>query len=155
MEFQFLAGNEEGQMLCKRTGAIAAALVLGVVIAAPDANADFFERLGFLPGYDYSEAVGISANGKKVAGNIRPIGGETGGTSQAFVWTNTTGMVGLGYPTRAFAISGDGSTVVGSRENPTGAEVSYFVWKKKKVFGPIRGMPYYGEFVPGIVTAFS
>jgi probable HAF family extracellular repeat protein len=156
----FLVGNEEGRVSRKPNSTIAAALVLGAVIVASNANADFFEGLGFLPGYDYSEAVGVSADGKSVAGNIRPIGGESNGTSQAFFWTSTTGMVGLGSPTggnlsRAFAISGDGSTVVGTGLNSTGAGNSSFVWNARTGFGPIPGAPpnAFGINVPLAVNA--
>ena len=120
----------------KLNGAIAAALVLGAVIAASNANADFFEGLGFLPGYDYSEAVGVSANGKRIAGNIVPIGNEFDGASQAFPLDRQQGgMIGLGYPTgddvsRAVAISGNGSKIIGYRRTTLagGAGFTSFVW---------------------------
>ena len=145
----------------KLNGAIAAALVLGAVIATSDANADFFEGLGFLPGYDYSETVGVSANGKRVAGNIRPIGNEFDGASQAFLWTATRGMIGLGYPTgddvsRAVAISGNGSKIIGTGTTLAGgAGFTSFVWSATKGFSPIPGMPSYGAFGPGIPAAIN
>jgi autotransporter-associated beta strand protein/probable HAF family extracellular repeat protein len=73
--------------------------------------------LGFLPGFDYSEAVGVSADGTRVVGNIRPIGNNSNGSSQAFSWTASV-MIGLGYlpgqdMSRALGVSADGSTVAG------------------------------------------
>ena len=77
-----------------------------------------FSGLGFLPGYDYGEAVGVSNDGSVVAGNVRPIGSESNGSSQAFKWTAATGVVGLGFAagdnmSRALGISGNGAVVVG------------------------------------------
>jgi probable HAF family extracellular repeat protein len=48
--------------------------------------------LGMLPGYDLTDARAISSNGVWVAGHCRAIGGPTG----AFVWSETTDMIGLG-----------------------------------------------------------
>ena len=79
--------------------------------------------LGVLPGYVGSEvrSNGLSADGTVVAGHnaerpyTRP--GEFG-LSQAFRWTQATGMVGLGHleggnQSWTHALSADGSTVVG------------------------------------------
>ena len=144
----------------KLNGAIVAAVVLGAVIAASDANADFFEGLGFLPGYDYSQAVGVSANGKRVAGNIRPIGNEFDAASQAFLWTATTGMIGLGYPTgynvsRAYAISGNGSKIVGEGQTLAGGAYTSFIWSATKGFSPIPGVPPNAFGGPGIPLAVN
>ena len=54
-----------------------------------------------------SVALGVSADGQTVVGQ-----GRTASGNEAFRWTQAEGMVGLGFPT-AYAISGDGSTIVG------------------------------------------
>ncbi|HEY4989411.1 MAG TPA: hypothetical protein VII09_06365, partial [Opitutaceae bacterium] len=80
--------------------------------------------LGFLPGGIGSAAAGVSRDGKTVAGTSFASDGEgdIGGTvSEAFIWTEAGGMVGLGAidpedsgTSEALAISDDGATVVGS-----------------------------------------
>jgi len=50
------------------------------------------DYLGVLPGYDRAEAEAISTNGGWVAGHCRIIDGPW----EAFVWSETTGMIGLG-----------------------------------------------------------
>ena len=71
--------------------------------------------LGELPGGSFrSTASSISADGSKIVGwSPSDIG------TQAFEWTESTGMVGLemlveGYWSLAYDISGDGSVVVGT-----------------------------------------
>ena len=53
-------------------------------------------------------AIGVSADGSTVVGDIQGAGGD-----QAFVWTQAGGMVNIG-PGYATGISADGSVVVGS-----------------------------------------
>ncbi|MHB1034899.1 MAG: PEP-CTERM sorting domain-containing protein [Pirellulales bacterium] len=78
--------------------------------------------LGDLPGLDFSSrANGVSGDGTIVVGtgNYSAGGGPHPVTGEAFRWTATDGMVGLGdVPggigcSRAAAISADGSTIVG------------------------------------------
>jgi probable HAF family extracellular repeat protein len=79
--------------------------------------------LGFLPGGIGSEALGVSRDGKTVAGTSYSSEGEgdLGAVGEAFIWTEAGGMVGLGVvdpdvegSSEAAAISDDGTTVVGS-----------------------------------------
>ncbi len=76
------------------------------------------ESLGDLPGGPTrSEAAAISADGQVVVGSSRSAGGPLG--DEAFLWTPTLGMVGLG---RLFAdgasdasdVNADGSIIVGT-----------------------------------------
>lgn len=68
--------------------------------------------LGTLPGDQFSEAYGISGNGKYV------VGVSYDRLSQAFRWGQTDGMIGLGSlppsdASRANAVSSDGSVIAG------------------------------------------
>lgn len=90
------------------------------------------ELLGILPPYARSRSLGISGDGEVVVGvNVAGMTEEFG---QAFRWTSTTGMVGLGYlaPGQAYseatAISRDGSTIVGYVRQTTAFNQA-FVWR--------------------------
>jgi probable HAF family extracellular repeat protein len=70
--------------------------------------------LGFLPGGLNSQAHGVSADGSVVVGTA-----SVGSGGEAFRWTPSGGMVGLGFlsagsnTSTAFAVSGNGAVVVG------------------------------------------
>jgi len=72
------------------------------------------QDLGALPGYDQSEAYGVSADGSVVVG--RAIDGATG-QFRAFRWENgvwqNLGVLGDGDHSEAWGVSSDGSIVVG------------------------------------------
>ncbi|GJQ29098.1 MAG: hypothetical protein HBSAPP03_09820 [Phycisphaerae bacterium] len=91
------------------------------------------QMLGVLPGYPSSRALGISGNGEVVVGRNTPVGNDDFG--QAFRWTSTTGMVGLGFLqpgqfySEAAAVSRDGSTIVGSVRQTSGYDQA-FVWRE-------------------------
>src|SRR5689334_16239667 len=108
--------------------------VVVLLLLPTDSHSASFQGLGFLPGYGYGEAVDVSTDGLTVAGNIRPIGNESNGSSQAFVWTQATGMVGLGFRpnqnmSRALGISGDGSAIVGyGQKLDSGVGAQSFRW---------------------------
>jgi probable HAF family extracellular repeat protein len=79
--------------------------------------------LGLFPGGIISLAEGVSANGSVVVGYGDAKDPDPNFTSQeyqAFRWTQTSGMVGLGWIdqtarlSQAFGVSADGSTIVGS-----------------------------------------
>jgi probable HAF family extracellular repeat protein len=95
-------------------GYLLAVLLLSVVPG--QALADFVP-LGDLPGGPFASlAKSLSADGATVVGTSASTFGPILG--EAFVWTRTNGMVGLGtlpgYPnSRANAVSGDGTVVVG------------------------------------------
>ena len=87
--------------------------------------APMFVPLGFLPGGSYSIARAVSADGSVVVGEaVTP--SQPGG--EAFRWTPSGGMVGLGA-LRAFdttmstarGVSADGSIVVGVNSGPAGS----------------------------------
>jgi probable HAF family extracellular repeat protein len=89
---------------------------LAVVGNSPDrafkwSQAGGYQNLGVLPGYQSSSARDANHDGSIVVGTLS---NGSGSTPQAFRWTQASGMQGLGAGTRAEAISGDGSTIVGS-----------------------------------------
>ncbi|MBD2620846.1 HAF repeat/PEP-CTERM domain-containing protein [Microcystis flos-aquae FACHB-1344] len=107
---------------------------LGAIGVAFQAQAASFQGLGDLPGGIFgSAAYGVSADGSVVVGRSETANG-TDFNSEAFRWTQATGMVGLGYLpappcvtwteipycpkhikySSASGVSGDGSVVVGS-----------------------------------------
>lgn len=99
--------------------AVCLLLVASTVVAGPS---PFFMGLGDLPGWTYSNLpLGVSADGTTVVGGILSATG-----SQAFRWSQSTGMVGLGdLPggrvfSRATGVSADGSVVVGTGEDSSG-----------------------------------
>jgi len=86
-----------------------------------------WQALGGLPdqnspdGVQISTGWGVSGDGAAVVG----LGWHTNYSAEAFQWTESAGMVGLGQPlasrrsSRASAISADASTVVGFYEDPS------------------------------------
>ena len=92
-----------------------ATLVLGVIgLAVPTAVAQSFMGLGDLPGGRFgSSALDVSADGRFVTGSA-----QTASGAEAFLWSEETGIVGLGVPagsstSTGVALSGDGVKVVG------------------------------------------
>ncbi len=87
---------------------IAAAVLSAALAAAADLPPGFF-GVGDLPGRDfYSVATSVSNDNKVVGYSYTEI------DSEAFIWTWRDGMVRMNVPfSRADAISGDGSTIVG------------------------------------------
>jgi autotransporter-associated beta strand protein/probable HAF family extracellular repeat protein len=76
--------------------------------------AQSFQGLGFIGTPAESVANGVNANGSVVVGTA-----EVSGTSQAFLWTASGGMVGLGTgpganSSSASGVSDDGSVIAGS-----------------------------------------
>jgi probable HAF family extracellular repeat protein len=150
----------------KPTLGTAMSLLLGffaVALSSGPTVADVtFQGLGFIAGFDYSEAVGVSADGSVVAGNVRPIGNESNGNSQAYSWTSTTGMAGLGYPagsnmSRALGVGGDGSTIVGysqllSNNGPNSGSAA-FSWTSANGFAGLGTLP--GASSLGFATSAS
>jgi probable HAF family extracellular repeat protein len=100
----------------------------GTVQAFRWTKADGMSGLGYLPGNNTSRAMGTNADGSVVVGDSGLICCNVGGTGanlQAFRWTATSGMVGLGFlPGRnmsfANGVSADGSVVVGTSGTITG-----------------------------------
>lgn len=106
------------------------------------------QSLGDLPGGPVeSEATGISADGLLVVGTSRSASGPDG--EEAFIWTPTGGLVGLGSLlsggySRATGVSADGATVVGT----SGVEFDFstaHVWTSG---GGLVALPQFpGEFL--------
>lgn len=102
--------------------------------------------LGDLPGGSfYSIAQAVSGDGTTIVGYS-----DSGGTgSEAFRWTQTTGMVGLGYmsspsyetgpSSAAFAVSADGSVIVGQADSVDGAHA--FRWTQSTGMVDLGGGP--------------
>ena len=109
--------------------------------AQPDAGGMLGTSLGRLgtTGNDFSRALGISADGSTVVGQSEgPLGPE------AFRWTQSTGMVGLGdlpggsFDSLAWDASADGSRVVGFGSFDTGLEA--FIWDETNGMRSIQDM---------------
>ena len=107
---------------------------LGAIgVAVPAQAASFFTGLGFLPGGSFgtSEANGVSADGSVVVGVSQSANG-----SEAFRWTQATGMVGLGdlsggsFNSVAYGVSADGSVIVGSGKSAIGDEA--IIWNSSQ-----------------------
>ncbi len=102
---------------------------LGAIGVAVPAQAASFQGLGGLPGSFSSSATGVSADGSVVVGSSTrtPMW-----TTEAFRWTQATGMVGLGdlpggsFYSDANGVSADGSVVVGISNIGNGNEA--FRW---------------------------
>lgn len=89
-------------------------LVLLLLAVPAYSHAARFVPLGFLPGSDFSHGNDISGDGKVVVGQS-----TSTQNAQAYRWTETGGMEGLGFlspeapDSEAWGISDDGSTIVG------------------------------------------
>jgi probable HAF family extracellular repeat protein len=76
---------------------------------------------------NYSQALGVSADGSVVVGGSSSAGGD-----EAFLWTPVVGMIGLGdlpagvFFSEAHGVSADGSVVVGRASSDRGDEA--FIW---------------------------
>jgi probable HAF family extracellular repeat protein len=113
----------------RATSIVAAIATTLSLAAAQAAQAASFTPLGDLPGDAFfSVANGISADGLVVVGQSRGQNGE-----EAFRWTQSGGMVGLGhlagislppygvfYTSEATAVSADGSVVIGQSSTANG-----------------------------------
>jgi len=118
----------------KPTPGIALAVLAGATLfgACTAVRATGITALGDLPGSTfYSFATAISSNGNVVVGYSYSSDGK-----QAFRWSQTDGMVGLGYLPGAISkssvaagVSGDGAVVVGyGKSTNPGAATEAFRW---------------------------
>jgi len=118
----------------KRTLAncISLGIGLGAIGVSLPAQAAFFQGLGFLPGDGInfnSRATGVSADGSVVVGFSFSANG-----TEAFRWTQGTGIVGLGdlsgggFFSIATGVSGDGSVVVGIGNAGNSSSGRAFIW---------------------------
>jgi probable HAF family extracellular repeat protein len=107
----------------------ASVIVGGVSEAARWTEAGGVETLGDLPGGPISSlAWGVSADGSVIVGQ-----GNSDAGAEAFRWTQSAGMVGLGILlgfdfSRAQDVSADGSVVVGSVGVGTNTNAGAFIW---------------------------
>lgn len=111
------------------------AAAFGIVLALAGLTANIADAqmvgLGFLqPGDGESDALAVSADGSTVVGASYSDGYAT---SEAFIWSAATGMVGLGHlpdglPSYSIAtgVSADGSAVVGYAATVDGLEA--WIW---------------------------
>ena len=86
-------------------------------------------NIGLFPGGIVSIANGVSADGSVVVGyGDQKIDGVAYEVYQAFKWTPSAGMVGLGWLpggrrlSEAYGISADGSTIVGTSDSAAGSQ---------------------------------
>ncbi len=90
---------------------------------------DSMQNLGYLSGENTTVALGVSANGSIVVGWSQKTGS---GDIEAFRWTESGGMVGLGdlaggpFLSYGYGVSADGSAVVGTSWSASGFEA--FRW---------------------------
>ena len=94
-----------------------------------------------------SQAWGVSGDGSVVVGEAdSPLGRE------AFLWTESGGMIGLGnltggtHNSQAKGVSADGTVVVGSSGTPTGDEA--FLWAN----GVMTGLGFLGDGLMSIAN---
>ena len=89
--------------------------------------------LGDLPGGGFwSSANGVSADGLVVVGSsLSASDNDPGKAYEAFRWTSSDGMVGLGRleeDSEAIDVSADGSVIVGESRVPNGGGDGAFLW---------------------------
>ncbi len=86
-----------------------------LLVFSSNCEAATLTHLGVLSGYSWTVATAVSADGSAVVGYC-----YRGGDYEAFLWTEETGMTGLGHLqddySKAWGVSGDGSVVVGASD---------------------------------------
>src|SRR6476646_8638657 len=118
------------------------------------AAAPFFAGLGFLPGGSSGGASAVSADGSIVVGSANS-SNSSPGYGEAFRWTQSAGMVGLGdrpggsFISNAWGVSGDGSVVAGEGTygNYFAGEHEAFRWTQA------TGMVGLGDLAGGSFTS--
>lgn len=128
-------------------------LVLALVTAVEGAwAAPVFQGLGVSPGGFSSSAAGVSADGTVVVGNTR-----SGNGTEAFRWTASGGMQGLGdlpggsFYSAAAGVSADGTVVVGYGSSDNGLEA--FRWTASgglQGLGDLPGSAFGSSFAWGV-----
>ncbi|NJN33002.1 MAG: PEP-CTERM sorting domain-containing protein [Saprospiraceae bacterium] len=99
-------------------GIVAASVLIGLSAITSPTEAASFTGLG-LPGDSFSTAYDVSADGSTVVG----FSGNGISRMEAFRWTQTSGIVGLGgYASAAYGVSADGSVIVGNHIGLNGFE---------------------------------
>ncbi|MFO1186415.1 MAG: autotransporter domain-containing protein [Alphaproteobacteria bacterium] len=115
--------------------------------------------LGFLPGYAASFAYAVSADGAVVAGTASSdqSSGFPLGSEQAVRWTQSDGLVGLGFlPGGSFStatgISSDGMVVIGTSTKTAGANEA-FRWTQKGGMVALGRLPGRAYSIANAVSA--
>jgi probable HAF family extracellular repeat protein len=123
-----------------------AVVVVSIALLGTTARAQTFTGLGALNQQSFwSMAHGVSADGRVVVGvsDINALG-----QSEAFRWTASTGMVGLGHfpgfiGSSAAAVSADGSVIVGGATQTSSGGDKPFRWTQA------TGLAGLGDLHPG------
>lgn len=108
-------------MLSRAMAAFSACVAMPALALTPG-----YHLIGVAPGRSYSQAFGVSADGRVVAGFSSMLGSYPG-----FVWSEASGrndfglQAGMPITTATAAISPDGTTVAGITESPTNAGVPF------------------------------
>ena len=90
-----------------------------VIAASTPVGLGFLDPNAPLPFGPFSSARGVSADGAVIVGSSKNINDFT----EAYMWTQGTGIQGLGFlapnfpSSTAFAVSADGSVIVGASAN--------------------------------------
>ncbi|MDM7999700.1 MAG: PEP-CTERM sorting domain-containing protein [Dehalococcoidia bacterium] len=130
-----------------RTSFLLAALALSVASAVGAAPVSYFCGVGDLPGGGtMSQANAVSADGLTVVGCSSSAASSVDESVEAFVWTASEGMRGLGdvpgwkFYSNALGVSAHGEVIVGRSLGPTGDEACY--WTP-------QGQPVVLDHLPG------
>lgn len=127
------------------------AIISGAVAAAPVCAQPYFLPLGDLPTGDVeSTATSVCADGTTVVGASSVLlPGNENPTTQAFRWTQSGGIVGLGVlagftgDSRATGVSADGSVIIGVANSSvaTDAITRAFVWTPGRTLEELELLP--------------
>ena len=135
--WSFLMGGREMQFISRIL-----IFCIGIFLCSIQAQAAFFQGLG-----DPSLAEDISLDGSNV------VGLRISGYTEAFLWTQEDGMVGLGdlpggaFSSHANGVSANGSTVVGISDSDSGTEA--FLWTQED------GMVGLGDLPGGAFSSYA
>src|SRR5262245_2164920 len=118
--------RSEGIVMWSRLRSLLLVAVPTIASIPSEAAVPKFQGLGDLPGGPVaSMAWDASADGSVIVG-----GSNTAAGMEAFRWTSTGGMVGLGLPpggslSQALGVSGDGSVIAGNSINAAGKNEAF------------------------------
>jgi len=130
--------SPEGGVVVGQFGALSATTAFRRIGDGP------LEGLGILTGYTSSRAYAASTNGSVIVGkNIRGNGSE----GQAFRWTASAGLQGLGYLqangiySDAAGVSWDGTVIAGISRASGSGDPRAFVWRETTGLQELPGLP--------------
>ncbi|MHB1034843.1 MAG: hypothetical protein ACYC0Y_09370 [Pirellulales bacterium] len=127
--------------------ALLTALALSLVTIGQARGDWSLQRLGVLPGDEWSAAMAIAADGATVVGTSQQGSYHIDYQPEAFRWTASGGLVGLGFLpgnewSEALGVSADGAVVVGYSQTSLGEELlggEAFRWTAA---GGMQGLGY-------------